>query len=239
MKGVSAIIVAILLIVVTISVVAGFYAYSTWMASVYAAPVAVTYTGEFRDVYLATEGGFYSDFYEHTDCNITSDVIGYVWQSCVYNTTIALNSTPCMGGAFCPGQLAQTNVDGRDFTLALVYDLKGTSGPLSEVNYAMGAGTDTTGVPKSDVSLTKAELWTHEDTPTLVADLSSYISDGYDLDSAVVGRALTSGEYVLQLVFHTKVISPAFTEHDNIGRITFELQTTGDVDKAQVELDSQ
>jgi len=225
MKGISGAIVAVIFLVVIISVIGVFAVYYMAISAVprYIAPVAVEYDGEFDDAFLATKGWFYSDFTEGTDCNVTSDILGGAWENCIYDTRVAWNAT------------ASSAVDSRDWVLSLVFDIDGPVGPESEIDIDCGAGTMSTGTV-ADYALTEVKLYTHEDDPKLVVDLTKYIEDQEDLDNAKVGP-LNGDEYVLYIKWHTKSISPDFTDGDDIARITFDLDTTEDVDTAQVTVE--
>jgi len=204
----------------------GMYAY-TQLAAIPRVPrVPVEYEGEFDDAFLATKGWFYSDFTEQVDCNITDDILGGDWASCVYRTRLALNAT------------AEPSVDSRDFVISLVFDIDSDVGPESTIDIDTGAGTASTGKPTDDLSLVEVKLYTHEDEPVLIKDFTELIEDQQDLDNAEIGRALAGDEYVLWIKYHTKTISPDFTTGDDIARITFELDTDGDVDEARITLES-
>lgn len=226
-KGVtSAQLAAILIsIIAIVLVVAVAYFYLLAVAVPYRPPIEIEYNGEFDDAFLATKGWFYSDFTEQTDCNITSDVLGYNWNSCVYRTRLALNAT------------AEASADSRDYQLCLAYDIDNDVGPDTSIDIDTGAGTASTGKPTDDLSLTSVKLYTHEDDPVLVKDLTDKIDDQQDLDSEEVGP-LAGDEYVLCMIWHSKTISPDFTTGDDVARISFELDTDEDVDTGQAVVES-
>jgi len=205
------------LIVISLAMGLTYIGYNQYKASLLAAVPAVTYDGEFDDGFLATDGWFTTSFTEGTDCNITDDVLGgSTWAtSCVYETSTALNATA---------------------NAHMVVDIDGPVEAI-DIDFDMGAGSQTTGVPTDDIDLVDAKIYTHEDDPKLIYDLSGYIEDVEDLDATGLGP-LAKGEYVIWLKFHTKTISPAFTDGDDIGRLTIELDTSEDVDKAQITLES-
>jgi hypothetical protein len=225
MKGISGAIVTVIFLVVTISVIGVFAVYYMAISAVpRVAPIAPTYDGEFDDAFLATKGPFYSDFTEGTDCNITTDVLGGpTWTNCIYDTRIAWNAT------------ADTSVDSRDWVLSLAVDIDGPVGPSTEIDIDSGAGTSSTG-QVADYALKEVKLYTHEDDPVLIEDLTNFIEDQEDIDNAEVGP-LEGDEYVLYIVWHTKSISPAFTDGDDIARITWDLETSEDVDTAQITVE--
>ena len=227
MKGLTSAQLAVL-VILGITVIASIFAVA-WVSLKPAAVVAPTeFEGEFDDVFLATKGPFYSDFTEYVDCNITNDVIGNNWNNCIYRTSVALNAT------------ADSAVSSRDFVLSLALDIDGDVGPDTKIEVDTGAGSRSTG-EASDITLTTVELWTHEDEPEKIADLTNYIEDQEDVDVKLedVGISYLEGdEYVLKVIWHTKTISPDWTTGDDIARITIDLDTDGDVDKAQILVES-
>lgn len=199
----------------------GIYMYSMQIP----AAVPVTYDGEFKDVYLATKGWFSNSFSEQVDANITNDVIGYDWNNAIYRTITPLNAT------------SNPEANDKDLYFPIVFEIDGNVGDDTKIDIDTGAGTQTTGVPTDDITLVDAKVYTHEDSPSLLYDLQSEIEDHQDIDSARIGP-LSDGEYVLYVKWHTLSISPAFTTGDDIARITIDLDTTGDVDTAQITVES-
>ncbi|RLJ07483.1 MAG: hypothetical protein DRP16_03355 [Candidatus Aenigmatarchaeota archaeon] len=218
LKGVSPLAVLALL-VLTVFGIAGM----AMLAQLTVQPTVVKYDGEFDDAYLATKGWFYSDFTEQVDCNISNDVLGGDYSSCVYRTIKALNAT------------ADSSVNSRDFVISLVIDLDGDVKDM-EINGKLGNGVASTGKPADDIIIKEVKLYTHEDNPRLVKDLTGYIEDQTEIDANT--GPLSKDEYVLYMVFHTKTISPDFTTGDDIMRLEMELDTEGDVDTAKITLES-
>lgn len=223
-KGISPVLIVVVLILVVVGLLG---TAAVFLAAIPAAPaVEVDYDGEFDDGFLASKGAFATSFTEGTDCNITSDILGGAWASCVYETSTALNAT------------ASAHMSDHDLYFPFVIDIDGPVEEM-EISYEMGAGTSTTGVPEDDIDLMDAKLYTHEDDPTLIYDLEPYIEDIEDLDATLDMKRYRKGdEYVLYMIFHTKTINPAFTDGDDMGRLTIELETEEDQDKAQVTLES-
>jgi len=214
MKGVSPLGVLALLIVGLLAI-AALAAYVQLAVPV--AP-AVEYEGEFDDVYLATKGPFYSDFSEQVDANISNDVL-----TATYRTLVALNAT------------ANPAVNSRDYVLALAIDIDGAVKNM-EISGKLGNGVASTGDPANDFVIKSVQLWTHEDNPTLKADLTKYIEDQIEIDAET--GPLEKDTYVLEIVFHSKVISPDFTTGDDLMQLELELDTDGDVDTAQITIES-
>ena len=223
-KGISASIAAVLLLVGIVAFGGIAYMYLNYVALA-GKPLAAIYDGEFNDAFLATNGNFPTSFSEQTNCNVTSDILGGAWENCVYRSITALNAT------------ASVAMNDHDLVLPLVLDIDGAVGPDTKIDIDTGAGTATTGVAADDVPLVGVKLYTHEDNPVPVLDLSGGIEDQEDLDNYKVGY-LAGGEYVLEIKWHTSTISPAFTTGDDIARITVDLQTTGDADTAQITVES-
>jgi len=233
MKGVSNALLALVLLIIAL---VGFGAlWLGYLSLTYRPAVAVEYKGEFSDAFLATEGSFSNSFTEQTDCNITNDVLGYNWESCVYRSINELNATK---NAF---------MNDHDLYFPIVFDIDGDVGPDSYISIDTGGGTQSTGVPEDDVLLVDAKIYTHEDespsSSTLIADLKPFIEDHEDINKVKLSElglsSLAGDEYVLYVKWHTLTISPAFTTGDDIARITFSLDTTEDVDTAQITVESK
>jgi len=226
LKGMSNAMTLVMVLLVGILALGGFAAYSQ-MSVTRAPTTAVTYDGEFDDGFLATDGWFTTSFTEATDCNITNDVLGSDWSTCIYSTNTALNAT------------ANPEMNDHDLYFPFVIDIDGPVKSM-DIKYEMGAGTATTGAPEDDINLMDAKLYTHEDNPKLIYDLKPYIEDTVDLDAKNLNMlGFSNGdEYVIWLKFHTKTINPAFTSGDDIGRLTVELDTEGDVDEAEITIQS-
>jgi len=213
MKGVSAAVVALLIIVVLL----GFGVTIAYLSTL-PRKVEVEYTGEFDDGYLATKAWFASDFIEQVDCNITDDILGYkIDGACVYRTGTAWNET------------SNPEVNYRDWEFSWVFDID------DDVEY-VDVSVDLVGDAEDYAYIKDAKIYTHEDNPTLVYDLQPYIEDQTSIDAKT--GPLAGDEYVLYLVLHTKDVDEKFTTGENIAEIELELGTDGDVDKAYVTLES-
>lgn len=180
-------------------------------------PVVVEYDGEFDDAYLA-EKGFYSDFTEGTDCNITSDVLGASgYSACIYETQ------PSIGNDY----------NSTEYRIDLVIDIDGDVENL-EIEGKL-QNTDT-GQAKDDMIIKEAELWTYEDADETILVYSIPI-DNEDGQFEGETGVLAGDDYVLHIVLKTKLVLPAFTDGDNIMLIDLDLTTDGDVDSARITLE--
>ena len=229
MKGISPAL-AVVAMLVFVLVIAGALIWYQQQLALFRMP-AITYDGEFDDVFLATKGPFYSDFSEQVDCNITNDVVGGTdYSSCIYRTTKALNAT------------ADSSVNGRNWVIALVLDI---DGPVEKIKVSgkLGNGVASTLDAANDMVILpeamgyKLGLYTHEDDPKLIADFSNAIEDQIEID-AEFGPITKGDEYVLWLPLYSKTISPDATTGDDIMRLEIELDTDGDVDTAHITLES-
>lgn len=86
------------------------------------------------------------------------------------------------------------------------------------------------------MTIKSAAIYTYEDDPVKVRDLNYCIDDNVKLDCNT-GK-LAGDEYVIQIVFHTKTISPDAASGDDIFKLDLDLTTDGDVDSARVLLES-
>jgi len=209
---------AIILIVVGIVVLVAIPSVYYLSAIAKPAPVEVEYDGEFDDAYLATKGDFYSDFTEGTDCNITSDVLGKDYGSCIYDT-----ASP-MDGA---------TGNSTEFQLDLVIDI---DNDVENMEIEANLQNTGTGQAKDDVVIKEAELWTYEesDEAVLVYEIPIDNEDGeFEGETGV----LAGDEYVLHILLRTKLISPDFADGDDIMKIKLDLTTDGDTDAARILLE--
>lgn len=223
MKGISNAALVVILLIGAISVVGiGVAWYSSYAASLLAMQQAsaVTYDGEFSDGYLATEGNFHNDFAENTDCNITNDILGGgTNQSCIYYPTSWWNIS------------AGSN---RNWYLAWAFDL---NGDVKKVNVEVDLSNLNTLQAVDDADIVSAGVYTHDDNPQLVYDLTPAIEEGSKIDADT--GVLADGEYVLYLEFQTGLVNPSAVSGDRIANIELKADTTGDVDKAFVTLDAR
>jgi hypothetical protein len=222
MKGISGSLMAILItVILAISIISVVGLLSVQLA-VPPRVVEVEYEGEFDDAYLATKAWFYSDFTEQVDCNVTSDVLGGSdYSSCIYRSATAWNAT------------ADSSVNSRDWQFDLVIDI---DDDVENMDISVELQNTGTGQAADDVVIKEAALYTYEDDPTLVKDLSPFIEDNVEIDGET--GVLEGDEYVLHIVFHTKSISPDFATGDDIARIDLDLDTDGDVDSARITVES-
>ena len=183
-------------------------------------PLVVDYDGEFDDAYLADKGDFYSDFTEGTDCNITSDVLGgSAYTTCIYDTT-----TELAGGE---------TQNSTELRIDLVFDIDDDVENMEIEGSLQNTGT---GQAKDDIVIKEAELWTYEtsDETELVFEIPIDNEDGeFEGETGV----LFGDEYVLHIIFKTKLITPAFADGDDIMLIKLDLTTDGDVDAARITLE--
>jgi len=222
MKGVASAVWAVILVMVALVAILGTYAV-TQLAVV----PAVTYDGEFgSDAGIATtdlEGWFYNDFTETTDCNVTDDVLGdsgYV--GCVFETNQRVNGSV-------------TGINGSDFVFSLAFEIDG--GPVQNLNIDGSLQNTGTLQAKDDMTIAETKIYTNEDDPVLIADLSSGITDSateIDADTGV----LQEGDYVLYQVIHAKNICPNAADGDDIFKAKLELTTDGDADEGYYTLES-
>lgn len=221
-KGVSTAVLLLLALVIIVPVaILGYYAFTLAVRPVH---VPVDYDGEFKEGFLATKGWFYSDFKEYKDCNVTSDVLGADWgDGCIYRTITKWNATN------------SSAINSKDWVLSLVVDI---DNPVEKMNIDIdtGGGTQSTGKPEDDCSLTTLKLYTHEDDPAELYDFKGSIDDQQDVDMDT--GALDGDEYVLYVVWHTKDVSPDFTAGDDIARIELSLTTSEDADSAKITVES-
>jgi len=217
MKGISNAMLAVILIaamLVSATLVGGLW----YAVSLAAVPAAVEYNGEFDDAYLATKGWFYSDFAEETDCNITSDVLGgSSYTSCIYKNSSAFD-------------LVVSNA--TDMTLSLVLDIDG-----GVENMEVDAELQNTGTLKAadDMVIKDAKLYTYDDSPTLIKDLSPYIEDHTEIDGET--GPLAGDEYVLYILMRTKALTAVGAAGDDLLKIDLDLTTTEDVDAARITVE--
>ncbi len=206
-----------LLIVLGVAVVGGI----TWgitTLSVTPAVAVVDYDGEFDDAYLATKGNFYSDFTEGVDCNITSDVLGKNYGSCIYDTAPDMDSV---------------TANSTEYRLDLVIDIDGAVENLEIEADLQNTGT---GQAKDDIIIKEAELWTHEDSEESVLVYSIPIDNEDDSFAGDTG-VLAADDYVLHIVLKTMLVTPEFADGDDIMKIQLDLTTDGDVDSARILLE--
>jgi len=222
MKGITPLLAVVLLLSITIAVGSLVYVLIGVTPPARVTPSAPTYDGEFDDAYLATKAWFYADFEEKTDCNITDDVLGMsTYGTCIYNSSKAWNAT------------ADSSVNSRDWEFDLVIDL---DGDVEDMDINVELQNTGTGQAADDAVIKEAALYTYEDEPQLIMDLTPYIEDQTEIDAST--GPLEGDEYVLHIVFHTKTISPDFASGDDIARIDLDLDTSGDVDKARITVES-
>lgn len=217
MKGISnAVLVVALLVVMIVGILSAFAVY---LAIKPVAIPTVTYDGEFDDAFLATKAWFYSDFTEGVDCNITSDVLGGSgYTACIYDTATAWNAT------------LSSAVNSKDWEFDLVLDI---DGPVKSMEFDCNLQNTGTGQAADDAIISTAELWTYEDEPTKVEDLT--IDDQTAIDHQTA--PLAAGEYVMHVVLHSKTISPDFADGDDVLRCEVDLDTEGDVDAARITVE--
>jgi hypothetical protein len=184
---------------------------------------AVTYDGEFHDGYLATENNFFSDFTEIADCTITNNVLGSRGSDCVYQSTIAWDAT------------AQPSVNSRDWYFAWVADIDGPVRGM-RVRFELTNNAASHLQAADDARIVEAAIYTHEENPRKVFDLTPYIKDGTEIDAKT--GVLQEGEYVIFIKLRTLAISPDATSGDEIGLLRLRLDTSGDVKEAYVTLTS-
>ncbi|MHA1866386.1 MAG: hypothetical protein ACTSWZ_07760 [Candidatus Heimdallarchaeaceae archaeon] len=219
MKGVSALVIAFIMLALVMGI--GFMAYYATTLAVRVPPV--TYDGEFDDGFLATKGWFTNDFTEVVDCNITSDVLGWKENaSCVYQSTIAWNAT------------AENSINSRDWYFAWVVDL---DGPVKKMDVNFELSNKDTLQAADDAVIVDAKIYTHEDNPTLVFDLKPYIEDQVEIDATT--GPLAGDEYVIWIHLRTKTVSPDAVTGDRIGVLNLKIDTTEDVDEAYATLISK
>lgn len=218
MKGVSPAVLLLVLFVVIVLAVVAIYAYQTYLAAIVAVPTAaVEYDGEFKDGFLATKGNFINDFTEQSDCAVSNNVL-----SCTYRSTIAWNAT------------AEPTINSRDWYFAWVADI---DGPVRKIDVDFDLqNTGETLRAADDAMIVDAGIYTHENNPRKLFDLTPYIRDGNEI-RATTG-ALQEGEYVFYIHLRTKAVSPDATTGDDIGILRLRLGTKGDVDRAIVTLES-
>jgi len=218
MVWIIAIIVAILAIGGTVLV-----ANQTDLLSIGVTAPAVEYDGEFSEGFLATKGNFYSDFSETIDCNVTSDVLGAsTYVGCLYETTQRLY-----------GNSSGIN-NGTEFQVDFVIDIDDDVENLEIEGDMQNTGT---GQAKDDIVIKVAELWTHKDSDETekIADMTIDNEDGeIKLDTGV----LEGGEYVIHIVWKTKLVTPEFADGDDIMRMTLDLTTDEDADSGYVSFES-
>lgn len=214
MKGAAPVVWVLAIMLVAVLAVAG-----TWAAVTYLAVpprVAPVYDGEFStDAQIATEGPWGSAFNETSDCNVTSDILGdSAYQGCRYSTTSTI-----------------TNQNNTEFDFPFQFEID--TGTVQGGSIDMELQNTGTGQFKDDMSIKSVEIWTHEDQPRVVYDLSNYIENaGQSLD-AVFG-SLPVGEYVLYTVFKTKTVYPAGVTGDDICKMKIKLTTSGDAKTAYI-----
>jgi len=181
--------------------------------------VTPEYEGEFDDAYLATEGDFYSDFTEGTDCNVTSDVLGGSgYTSCIYDTSSDIYSNA---------------TNSTEYRLDLVVDIDDDVENCEIEGTLQNTGT---GQAKDDMVIKEVELWTYGDSDEtiLIYEIPIDNEDGsFEGETGV----LAGDEYVLHLILKTKLVTPAFADGDDIMKIKFDLTTDGDVDAARILLE--
>ena len=214
-KGMQTWLVLLLVLTPVLLIGGGIFYYAT--LAITPAPVAIDYDGEFDDAFLADKGNFYSDFTEGLDCNITSDVLGGSgYTACYYDTAVNI--------------LAK---NGTTYQLDLVIDIDGDVENMEIEGNLQNTGT---GQAKDDITIVEAELWTYEesDEAVLVYEIPVDNEDGsFEGETGV----LAGDEYVLHMVFKTKITQPAFADTDDIMKIKLDLTTDGDADAARITLE--
>jgi len=207
----------IVMLGVLVVVVAGGIGYGMSLSTIPTAVVAVDYDGEFDDAYLATEGNFYSDFSEGTDCNITSDVLGgAAYTACIYTTLTSVNVS-----------------NSTEYQLNLVIDIDNDVEDLEIEGTLQNTGT---GQAADDMTIVAAELWTYGDSDESVLVYPIPIDNENDEFEGNTG-VLAGDDYVLHVVLKTQLVIPMFATGDNIMLIDLDLTTDGDVDAARITLE--
>ena len=197
--------------------IAGGIGYGVSLSVTPTAVVAVDYDGEFDDAYLATEGNFYSDFSEGTDCNITSDVLGgAAYTACIYTTLTSVNVS-----------------NSTEYQLNLVIDIDNDVEDLEIEGTLQNTGT---GQAADDMTIVAAELWTYGDSDESVLVYPIPIDNENDEFEGETG-VLAGDDYVLHVVLKTQLVIPMFATGDNIMLIDLDLTTDGDVDAARITLE--
>jgi len=216
-KGeVSPLVVAFLAILTMIAL--GAVAYILWLAVKPPVPV-IKYIGELEDVFLPTEAWFASELTEYIDCNITDDILGKDYASCVFRTGKAWNGT------------ADPAVEYKDWEFSLVLEV--SDAVQGEIEAYLV--NEDTGQAKDDAMIRKAEIWTHEEEPTKIATLP--IEELWSVDTTFT--LPEGGEYVLYFIVKTKDIDPDFITGDNIMKIDIDLTAeAGDVDEGHILIES-
>ncbi len=207
----------VLFVVLGVAAVVGI----TWgitTLSVTPTPVVADYDGEFDDAYLATKGNYYSDFTEGADCNITSDILGKDYASCIYDTSPDMDSV---------------TRNSTEYQLDLVIDIDGDVENMEIEGQLQNTGT---GQAKDDIVIKVVELWTHEDSDETVLIYEVPI-DNEDGEFEGETGVLLGDDYVLHVVLKTKLITPEFADGDDIMKIQLDLTTDGDVDAARILLE--
>ena len=210
----------VLIVVGILAVVAVPLGYFANTLSVAPVVIAVDYDGEFDDAYLATKGNFYSDFTEGTDCNITSDVLGgAAYTACIYDTTTELG--------------AGTTQNSTTYQLDLVIDIDNDVENLEIEGTLQNTGT---GQAADDFVIEVAELWTYDDVDDAFLVYEIPIDNE---DNEINGETgvLAGDDYVLHMIIKTMLISPAFSDGDDVMRIDLDLTTDGDCDAARITLE--
>lgn len=231
MKGIGGAVAGILVVLILAVAVVGMFGLYTLSVTPTTPTVAADFDGEFDDVLIPSEGPFYSDFLEYVDCNVTDDYVGgSSYDSCVFRSTVGINgSAP---SAYGGGQ------NSTDFNFDVVIDMDGA---VKEMEIDVALQNSGTCKPTDDMVIRKAEIWTHESDPQLVADLTPFIEDNVDIDATIgPGTLLQQGsqEYVLRLLLHTKGITPDCATGDDIAKIDLDLTTDGDRESARILVES-
>jgi len=218
MKGLAPSVTALIIILFVIAAVAGTAGY--FMLAAVRPSVPIPYDGEFKEGFIPTEGNFLMDFTEYADCNVTDDYLGTSdYAGCIYRSNVVINDTD--------------KGNSTDLFYALAVDI---DGPVQDL--AVEADLQDTGTckPSDDITIVWAQMWTHEDTPVKIADLT--ISDSNKIDGNT-GPIRTKGEYVLYTKMRLGAISPNCVTGDDLMKIQLDLTTTGDVDAARILLESK
>jgi len=213
---ISGALLAVLLIAVGAATVTIGYAISLAVTPI----VAIEYNGEFStDAQLATEGPWGTSFAETYDCNVTDDILGNpAFTGCVYETSTRLTT--------------------QNFTkLVFPFQIEIDDGPIQGGEIDGDLQNTGTLQAKDDIYIDKVEIWTHADEPRRVSDLTNYIEDAGQSIDATFGT-LQAEEYVLLVELQTKAILPEGADGDDILKLTIDLVTEGEADKAYVLLEN-
>lgn len=223
MKGIAASIAAVILIMAVMLTAIGVWAGITYLA-LYPAVPALVFNGEFGSTAGMTaadlDGPWSTNFNVSHACNVTNDVLGdsgYV--GCVFQSDPGL----------------QTNSNNSEYTFCLAFEID--KGPVQAMNIDGELQNTGTLQAKDDVVIKEVSVWTNEDNPRQMADLTSRLEDaGTSIDAAT--GVLPADDYVLNIVFKTKALLPVAVAGDDIFRAKLELTTTGDADTGYITAES-